>query len=56
VPDPGDPAVRQVLVGRYRVPYEVHPEAVWIMRVLHTSQDVLLAPGRRTREEAEAEE
>jgi plasmid stabilization system protein ParE len=56
VPDLGDPAVRQVLVGRYRVLYEVHPEAVWIMRVLHTSQDVLLALGRRTREEAEAEE
>ena len=35
---------------------EVHPEAVWIMRVLHTSQDVLLALGRRTREEAEGEE
>jgi plasmid stabilization system protein ParE len=35
---------------------EVHPEAVWIMRVLHTSQDVLMALGRRTREEAEGEE
>ena len=56
VPDLGDPAVRQGLVGRYRVLYEVHPEAVWIMRVLHTSQDVLLALGRRTREEAEGEE
>jgi hypothetical protein len=26
---------------------------VWIMRVLHTSQDLLFALGRRTREEAE---
>ena len=51
-----DPAVRQVLVGRYRVLYEVHHDAVWIMRVLHTSQDLLLALGRRTREEAEGEE
>jgi hypothetical protein len=33
----------------------VHPDAVWIMRVLHTSQDLLLALGRRTREEAERE-
>jgi len=55
VPDLNDPAVRQVLVGRYRVLYEVHPDAVWIMRVLHTSQDLLLALGRRTREEAEGE-
>jgi len=29
---------------------------VLIMRVLHTSQDLLLALGRRTREEAEGEE
>jgi len=56
VSDLGDPAVRQVLVGRYRVLYEVHAEAVWIMRVLHTSQDVLLALGRRTEEQAEGEE
>jgi plasmid stabilization system protein ParE len=56
VPDLNDPAVRQVLVGRYRVLYEVHPEAVWIMRVLHTSQDLLLALGRRTREKAERED
>ena len=56
VPDFNDPAVRQVLVGRYRVLYEVHPDAVWIMRVLHTSQDLLLALGRRTREEAEGQE
>ena len=56
VPDLSDPAVRQVLVGRYRVLYEVHPDAVWIMRVLHTSQDLLLALGRCTRGEAEGEE
>jgi hypothetical protein len=30
--------------------------AILIMPVLHTSQDVLLALGRRTREEAEGEE
>jgi toxin ParE1/3/4 len=56
VPDLDDPAVRQVLVGRYRVLYEVHPDAVWIMRVLHTSQDLLLALGRRTRGEAAGEQ
>jgi plasmid stabilization system protein ParE len=53
VPDLNDPEVREVLVGRYRVLYEVHANSVWIMRVLHTSQDLLLALGRRTREEAE---
>ena len=56
VADLNDPEVRQVFVGRYRVLYEVHPDAVWIMRVLHTSQDLLLALGRRTRDEAEREE
>ena len=56
VSDFNDLEVRQVLVGRYRVLYEVHPDAVWIMRVLHTSQDLLLALGRRTREEAEGGE
>lgn len=56
VPDLNDPEIRQVLVGRYRVLYEVHSDAVWVMRVLHTSQDVLLALGRRTRDEAEGEE
>ena len=56
VPDLNDPEVHQVLVGRYRVLYEVHPEAVWIMRVLHTSQDLLLALGRRSRGEAEGGE
>lgn len=52
VPDLNDPEVRQVLVGRYRVLYEVHSDAVWIMRVLHGSQDLLLALGRRNRDEA----
>ena len=56
VPDLNDPEVRQVLVGRYRVLYEVHTDAVWIMRVLHTSQDLLLALGRRNRDEAEGGE
>jgi plasmid stabilization system protein ParE len=28
VADLGDPAIRQVLVGRYRVLYEVHSDAV----------------------------
>jgi plasmid stabilization system protein ParE len=56
VADLNDPEVRQVFVGRYRVLYEVHPDAVWIMRVLHTSQDLLLALGRHTRDEAEREE
>jgi toxin ParE1/3/4 len=53
VPDIDDPEVRELFVGRYRLLYEVHPEVVWVMRVLHSSRDLLLALGRRPREEAE---
>jgi toxin ParE1/3/4 len=53
VPDIDDPEVRELFVGRYRLLYEVHPEAVWVMRVLHSSRDLLLALGRRPLEETE---
>ena len=53
VPDIDDPEVRELFVGRYRLLYEVHPEAVWVMRVLHSSRDLLLALGRRPSEEAD---
>lgn len=53
VPELDDPEVRQLLVGRYRVLYEVQGETVWVLRVIHGSRDLLLALGRRTREEAE---
>ena len=55
VPDIDDPEVRELFVGRYRLLYEAHPEAVWVMRVLHSSRDLLRALGRRPSEEADRE-
>jgi len=55
VPELEDPEVHEVFVGRYRVLYEVHASEVWIMRVIHGSRDLLLALGRRRREDAERE-
>ena len=56
VPELDDPDVRQLLVGRYRVLYEVQGETVWVMRIIHGNRDLLLALERRTREEAERPE
>jgi plasmid stabilization system protein ParE len=47
VPEIGDPAVRELLLGRYRVVYEVFPERVAIVRVIHASRDFLSAWGGR---------
>jgi len=55
VPDLDDPEVRELFVGRYRLLYEVRPGVVWVLRVLHSSRDLLLALGRRSRDEAERE-
>jgi plasmid stabilization system protein ParE len=48
-----DPEVRQLLVGRYRLLYEIQGDTIWVMRIVHGSRDLLLALGRRTREAAE---
>jgi toxin ParE1/3/4 len=53
VPDIDDPEVRELFVGRYRLLYGVHPEAVWVMRVLHSSRDLLLALRRPPSEDAD---
>ena len=51
VPELHDPELREVLVGRYRVLYELHADTVWIMR-LSTATGILssrwdVAPARR---------
>ncbi len=56
VPDLRDPEVREIFIGRYRLLYEVHPDEVWVMRLLHGSQDFLSAWGRRQAEGTEREE
>jgi plasmid stabilization system protein ParE len=47
VPELGDPAVRELLLSRYRVVYEVFAERVAIVRIVHASRDFLAAWGRR---------
>ena len=53
VPEIDDPEVREIFVGRCRLLSEVHPEAVWVMRILHSNRDLLLALRRRPSEEAD---
>lgn len=39
VPEQDDPAIREVLVGRYRLLYEVSPAEVRILTLLHGARD-----------------
>jgi toxin ParE1/3/4 len=48
VPELEDPSVRELLLSRYRVVYEVFPERVAVVRVIHARRDLLAAWGRRT--------
>jgi len=40
VPEAGDPAVREILHGSYRIIYEVHhqPDAVYVLRFWHAAR------------------
>lgn len=46
VPELEDPAVRELLLSRYRVVYEVFPDRVAVVRIIHASRDFLAAWGR----------
>ncbi len=46
VPELGDPAVREILLGRYRIVYEVFPDRIGVARIIHGSRDFLGAWGR----------
>jgi plasmid stabilization system protein ParE len=48
VPELDDPAVRELLLSRYRVVYEVFPNRVAIVRIIHASRDFLAAWVRLT--------
>jgi plasmid stabilization system protein ParE len=39
VPELADPALRELIVGPYRLLYEVHGSEVWIVGFLHGRQD-----------------
>jgi hypothetical protein len=41
VPELGDPAVRQILLARHRIIYEVFADRVSILRLIHASRDFL---------------
>jgi toxin ParE1/3/4 len=43
VPELGQEDVRELLLGRYRLVYEVFPDKVAVVRVLHASRDFLSA-------------
>lgn len=47
VPELDDPAVRELLLSRYRVVYEVFSDRVAIVRIIHASRDFLTAWNRR---------
>ena len=40
VPELGEPAVRELLVGNYRLIYEIHETAVYILGVVHGARDL----------------
>jgi toxin ParE1/3/4 len=46
VPELGDPQVREVLLARQRVVYEIFPEKIGVVPIIHTSRDFLRAWGR----------
>ena len=47
VPELANPSVRELLLDRYRVVYEVLPDRVAVLRIVHASRDLLAAWGRR---------
>ena len=40
VPELGDPNVRELIVGNYRLIHEVTPESVFILVVIHGARDL----------------
>lgn len=43
VPELGEEELRELLLGRYRLVYEVFPEKVAVVRLIHASRDFLKA-------------
>ena len=40
VPELGDPSIREIMVGSHRLIYQVQPETVFILGVVHGSRDL----------------
>ena len=46
VPEIEDPQVRELLLARHRVVYEVFPDRVAVLRIIHASRDFAATWGR----------
>jgi toxin ParE1/3/4 len=40
VPEVNDPAVRELIVGSYRLIYEIHEESVFVLALIHGARDL----------------
>jgi len=49
VPELGDPAVRELLVGNYRLLYEIHPATIEILGLIHGARDLAALWARESR-------
>jgi hypothetical protein len=56
VPEIGDVAVRELLISQYRLIYEVHPSAVYLLAFIHTSRDLAALWEREGRTTLDAED
>ena len=43
MPELGEEEVRELLLGRYRLVYEILPDRVAVVRLIHASRDFLKA-------------
>jgi plasmid stabilization system protein ParE len=41
VPEFNEPGIRELLYGAYRIIYLIHPEACYIVAIIHASRDIL---------------
>ena len=49
VPELNDPAVRELLLSRYRLVYETFADRIAVTRIIHASRNLLAAWGRRAK-------
>ena len=53
VPELGDPSVRELLLGNYRLLYEIHDKTIYILGLIHGARDLAALWEREGRSEAE---
>ena len=55
VPELREPSIRELLVGNYRLVYEIRPEAVYVLGVIHGARELGRLWNRETRFGTEGE-